>query len=71
VVVEGILVEISDNENRTLYTGIAGAGNLIPMLLPILVGFLLKYFSFTWIFIGLMLVVLAGLFPVIRLKCKQ
>ena len=71
VVVEGILVEISDNENRTLYTGIAGAGNLFPMLLPILVGFLLKYFSFTWIFIGLMLVVLAGLFPVIRLKCKQ
>jgi MFS family permease len=71
VVVEGILVEISSNENRTLYSGIAGAANLFPMLIPILIGILLNYFSYSIIFGGLMVLILTGLLPVLKLQCKQ
>jgi len=34
----GILLEVSGNENRALYTDIAGAGNILPALFPLLGG---------------------------------
>lgn len=33
--VNGVLLEVSGTENRALYTGIAGAGNILPALFPI------------------------------------
>lgn len=71
VVNQGILVEISSNTNRTLYTGIAGAGNLFPMLVPVLMGVLWKLFNIETIFISVIIIVLLGLIPVFKLKCKS
>ena len=29
---EGILLEVTNNENRALYTGLSGAGNILPVV---------------------------------------
>ncbi|MBN2747260.1 MAG: MFS transporter [Bacteroidales bacterium] len=71
IVIDNILIEISTNENRTLYTGLAGAGNLFPMIIPVLVGFLLKYLSFTWVFSVVILLIIISLWPIYRLKCRN
>lgn len=41
IVMSGILVEISTDDNRALYTGIAGTGSLLPVIFPIMGGILL------------------------------
>ena len=47
----GILLEISTDENRPIYTGIGGAGGLMNILYPILAGLLLPSLGFAMIFL--------------------
>ena len=47
----GILLEISNNENRALYTGITGALNLTILIFPIISGILIKTLGFKTIFV--------------------
>jgi hypothetical protein len=67
----GILLEISDNENRALYTGITGATNLIAMIFPIISGILIKTISFKFIFITVSLLVFSSIFIINKLDCKN
>lgn len=71
IVIEGILIEISNNENRTLYSGIAGAGSIFAMFIPILIGYFLKFFSFEAIFSVVIFIVLIGVVPIFKLKCAK
>jgi hypothetical protein len=64
----GILLEISNNDNRALYTGITGATNLTVMIFPIISGYLIKVLSFEAIFIFISFVVLSSIFWVGKLK---
>ncbi|GAB6190011.1 hypothetical protein JCM30566_17530 [Marinitoga arctica] len=43
---EGLLIEISNNENRALYVGISGALNIVTALLPLLIGAIIKQLGF-------------------------
>lgn len=47
---EAVLVQISDERKRALYSGIYGAINLTSALAPLLIGFLLREIHFYWIF---------------------
>jgi MFS family permease len=67
----GVLLEVSQTENRTLYTGIAGAGNIIPALFPLLGGWIIKYFGFQPFFIVFMAIMLASLFFIYKLNCTK
>ncbi len=67
----GILLEISGKENRTIYTGIAGAGNVLPALFPLLGGLLIKNFGYTSFFILFSIIVISSLYFIIKIDCKK
>ncbi len=67
----GVLLEVSGNENRALYTGIAGAGNILPALFPILGGLIIEQFGFQWFFILFTLMILISLFFIYKLNCRK
>lgn len=56
------LLEVSGTENRVLYTGIAGAGNILPALFPILGGWIIEQFGFQWFFILFTVMISISLF---------
>ena len=47
---EGLLIEISNNENRALYTGISGAFNIVISILPLIMGALIDFIGFEIVF---------------------
>jgi MFS family permease len=67
----GILMEISNSENRAIYTGISGAGDIVSMIFPLLAGVLISFFGFHIIFIIVSIIVLAGFFIAIKLDCTS
>jgi len=67
----GVLLEISGTANRALYTGIAGAGNILPAIFPLLGGWLIKQYGFAPFFILYSLVILSSLYFISKLKCKK
>jgi len=66
----GILVEISTNENRASYAGIAGAGSILPTVFPLVSGILISVFGYSTTFITLALLVSISLVFIGRLRCK-
>jgi len=69
--IEGVLLEVSDNQNRALYTGIAGAGNILPTLFPISAGWIVKVYGFNIFFIIFMAVVTSSLFFIYKTHCTK
>jgi len=67
----GVLLEISGNENRALYTGIAGAGNILPALFPMLSGWIIERFGFQSFFILFIFMILSSLFFIYKLDCRR
>ncbi len=67
----GILLEISNTENRTLYIGIAGAGNIIPAVFPLLGGWVIVRAGYPLFFILFMLIILISLFLIYKLDCRK
>lgn len=48
---ESILIEISDENNRPLYSGIYGTLNLTMALFPLIIALLISNFGFSFVFI--------------------
>ena len=69
--ISGILVEISTDENRALYTGIAGAGNIFPVVFPLLAGSIISATGFTAVFIFVSVSLLVSLPMISRLNCRN
>ncbi len=69
VAINGILIEISTDENRTFFAGISGAGNILASLLPIFSGMFILWFGYTVVFIALALLILSGYYFASRLEC--
>ena len=67
----GILLEVSGIENRALYTGIAGAGNILPALFPLLGGWIIEQYGFREFFVLYILLILSSLFFIYKLNCKK
>ncbi len=67
----GVLLEVSGNENRTLYTGIAGAGNLLPAVFPIIGGLIINQFGFSTFLIIFIIIVTSSLYFIHKLDCKK
>jgi len=70
VSVSGMLIEISNNENRTQYAGISGAGNLLPMIFPIIVGIFIKFVGYEIVFTTVTIIILLSFYSIRKLKCK-
>ncbi len=67
----GVLLEVSGTTNRTLYTGIAGAGNILPALYPLLGGWIINQFGFLPYFILFMVVISTSFYFIYRLNCRK
>ncbi len=52
IAIPGILLEISTNENRAIYTGISGAGSISTIIFPILAGWMITTIGFTPVFVA-------------------
>ena len=71
VTMNGVLLEVSGTSNRALYTGIAGAGNILPALFPLMGGWIIQQFGFQPFFILFMVVILSSFYFIYNLKCKR
>ncbi len=66
----GILLEISTNENRAIYTGISGAGKIFTMIFPLIAGVIIYYFGYDTVFISVSIIILISYFFVRKLECS-
>lgn len=67
----GILLEVTNNENRALYTGLSGAGNILPTVFPLLSGWIITEFGFRLFFILFMLIIFLSFYFIYKLDCKK
>ena len=70
IVIGGILIEISDESNRSFYTGISGAGSVLTVLYPLLAGAGIRIFGYIPIFVLTSLFATVGVVFIARLKCR-
>ncbi len=66
---EGILLEITNDDNRAIYAGISGALSLTTAVFPIAAGVLINITTFDVIFAITSFLVILSMFFIIRLKC--
>jgi len=66
----GILLEISTSENRTIYAGIAGAGKIFSTVFPLIIGLLIFFIGFKIVFIIVTVIMLLSYLFVRKLNCK-
>lgn len=66
---ESILLEISNENNRPLYTGIYGTFNLTMVIFPLIIGLLLAELGFYFIFIFSSLLTILALLFIKKIKC--
>jgi len=71
ITMNGLLLEVSGKENRALYTGLAGAGNIAPTLFPLAGGWLINQFGFQTFFILFIIVLLTTFFFVRKINCTK
>lgn len=67
----GVLLEISGKENRAIYTGFAGAGNILPALFPLTGSFLIGNFGFRGFFLFFMVIVALSFIFIRKIDCKK
>lgn len=67
----GLLLEVSGNENRALYTGFAGAGNILPALFPLLGGAIISHFGFHSFFTLFMVIIATSAFFIFKIDCRR
>ena len=70
IVMSGILVEISTNENRALYTGISGTGSLLPVIFPIAGGMFISRIGYLPIFLVAVALMGVSVFFISKIHCK-
>lgn len=70
IAVSGILIEISNDDNRAVYAGIAGAGNILPAIFPLIAGTLIALFGYWVVFLFVSGVLLTAIPFVSQMNCK-
>jgi len=71
ITMNGVLLEVSGTSNRALYTGIAGAGNILPALFPLVGGWIIKDYGFQPFLLLFVGIVVSSLFFIHRLNCQK
>ncbi|MEA1973096.1 MAG: MFS transporter [Candidatus Cloacimonadota bacterium] len=67
----GILIEISNNENRAKYAGISGAGSILPAIVPLLSGLMISFLGFTITFVTMSFLISLSFIFIHKLECKN
>jgi MFS family permease len=69
--ISGILLEVTTDENRALYTGLSGAGGILPVIFPFLGGWIVTKFGFTPFFGLFIAVIVSSFYFIYKIDCKQ
>ena len=70
ITASGVLLEVSTNENRALYTGIVGAGSALPVIFPLASSWIINQFGFSMFFILFMFIISFSFYFVFKLDCQ-
>jgi MFS family permease len=71
ITMEGLLLEVSSNDNRALYTGFAGAGNILPAVFPLAGGWIIERYGFPAFFILSAFYISLSAYFIKRIDCKK
>lgn len=71
IAVPGILLEISHEENRVLYTALSGAGSITTIVVPLISGVLISVLGYRLVFVVTAFSVLSTFFFATRLNCER
>ena len=71
VAMEGVLLEVSTNKNRTIYVGLSGAGSLLPAVFPIIAGTIIEGFGFHAFFVLYIFIISFSFYLIPRLDCQK
>jgi len=71
IAISGVLLEITSNNNRALYTGLTGAGGILPVIFPFLGGWIITEFGFNLFFILFIAVILMSFYFIYKINCKK
>jgi MFS family permease len=71
VATDGILIEISEDNNRAFYAGIVGASNLSITFFPLFAGMLVNWLGYGTVFIFTSFVILTSLLFIKYLDCTK
>lgn len=71
ILAPGVLLEISNDENRPLYSGLAGAGSIMNILYPILAGALVAAIGYAAVFILTSFYIMIGFYAAKRIQCER
>ena len=71
IAIPGILLEISNEENRAIYTGISGAGSVATIIFPIATGALIPFVGFAPIFIVASLLIISSFMFSVHIHCPH
>jgi MFS family permease len=66
---DAVIVELSTEENRVLYTGISGTLNLTVVFFPVIIGTIITFAGYVPVFIGVSLFAVVSLLFLHRLGC--
>jgi len=69
--INGVLLEITSNENRALYTGLSGAGGILPVTFPFFGGWIITEFGFTLFFILFICIIALSFYFIYKMDCKK
>jgi len=67
----GLLLEVSGTENRALYTGFSGAGNILPAIFPLIGGAIISQFGYQTFFVMFMVIIAMAAFFIFKIDCKK
>ena len=70
ITTSGVLLEVSTNENRALYTGIVGAGSVLPVVFPLAGSWIINQFGFSMFFITFMFIISFSFYFIFKLDCR-
>ena len=71
IIQSGVLLEISSIHNRSLYTAIAGAGSILPVLFPLFGGALIGIIGFHFFFAIYVVLMAISVVFIQKLDCKK
>jgi len=71
ITMNGVLLEVSGHQNRALYAGFAGAGNILPAVFPLAGGWIINRFGFQAFFGMFMFIISFAIYFIYKIDCKK
>ncbi len=71
IYIQGMLLEITSNENRALYAGISGALSITTAFFPLIAGILIQLIGYIAIFVIISPLTLSAFYFLRKIRCKR